>query len=55
LEAANPALTNFDAGNVTAARQVMATTIRTTTDINKLNQIIAAMPAPASQSVTNAP
>jgi hypothetical protein len=61
LEAANPSLTNFDAGNVTAARQIIATTIRATTDINKLNQIIAAMPAPAglatpaSQTVTNAP
>jgi len=61
LEAVNPALTNFDAGNVTAARQIMATTVRATTDVNKLNQIIAAMPAhaaltgPASQTATNTP
>jgi hypothetical protein len=55
LEAANTSLTNFDAGNLTAARQIMATTIRATSDINKLNQIVAGLPAPASQSATNAP
>lgn len=55
LEAANTSLTNFDAGNVAAARQIMATTVRATSDVNKLNQIIAAMPAPVGQTATNAP
>jgi hypothetical protein len=58
LETASPALTNLDAGNLPAARQIMATTIRATTDVTKLNQIIAAMPAPVvsgSQTATNIP
>ena len=58
LDTANPALTNLDAGNVTAARQIMGTTVRATSDVVKLNQIIAALPAPTapgSLTATNAP